>query len=56
MTRKVKNYCMGKNERNIMHAVKRRKASEIGHILRRNCLLEDAIEGNERNGKTRRKT
>jgi hypothetical protein len=47
---------MVKNERNIMPAVKRRKASEIGHILRRNCLLEDAIERKKMNGKTRRKT
>jgi hypothetical protein len=54
--RKAKNYCMVKNERNIMHAVERRKASEISHVLRRNCLLEDAIERKNRNGKTRMKT
>jgi hypothetical protein len=35
----------GKEERNILHAVKRRKANWIGHILRRNCLLKQVIEG-----------
>jgi hypothetical protein len=29
-----------KEERNIVHTIKRRKANWIGHILRRNCLLE----------------
>jgi hypothetical protein len=28
-----------KEERNILHTVRRRKANWIGHILRRNCLL-----------------
>jgi len=32
-----------KGERNILHAVKRRKANWIGHILRRNCLLKKTI-------------
>jgi hypothetical protein len=32
-------------ERNILHAIKRRKANWIGHILRRNCLLKHVIEG-----------
>ena len=31
--------------RNIPHGIKRRKANEIGHILRRNCILKHAIEG-----------
>jgi hypothetical protein len=35
-----------KEEGNILHTVKRRKADWIGHILRRNCLLKQAIEGN----------
>jgi hypothetical protein len=35
-----------KEERNILHTVKRRKANWIGHILRRNCLLKHVIEGN----------
>jgi hypothetical protein len=34
-----------KEERNILHTIKRRKANWIGHILRRNCLLKHAIEG-----------
>jgi ribosomal 50S subunit-associated protein YjgA (DUF615 family) len=34
-----------KEERNIVHKVKRRKANWIGHILRRNCLLKHVIEG-----------
>jgi hypothetical protein len=34
-----------KEERNIVHAIKRRKANWIGHILRRNCLLKHVIEG-----------
>jgi len=34
-----------KEERNIVHRVKRRKANGIGHILCRNCLLEHVTEG-----------
>jgi hypothetical protein len=34
-----------KEERNIVHTIKRRKANCIGHILRRNCLLKHVIEG-----------
>jgi hypothetical protein len=34
-----------KEERNIVHTIKRRKANWIGHILRRNCLLKQVIEG-----------
>jgi hypothetical protein len=34
-----------KEERNILHRIKRRKANWIGHILRRNCLLKHVIEG-----------
>jgi hypothetical protein len=34
-----------KEERNIVHTIKRRKAHWIGHILRRNCLLKHVIEG-----------
>ena len=32
-------------EWNILHTVKRRKANWIGHILHRNCLLKQVIEG-----------
>jgi hypothetical protein len=34
-----------KEERNIVHTIKRRKANWIDHILRRNCLLKHVIEG-----------
>jgi hypothetical protein len=34
-----------KEERNILHTVKRRKGNWIGHILRRNRLLKHVIEG-----------
>jgi hypothetical protein len=34
-----------KEERNILHAIKRRTANWIGHILSRNCLLKHVIEG-----------
>jgi hypothetical protein len=33
-----------KEERNILHTIKSRKANWIGHILRRNCLLKHVIE------------
>ena len=34
-----------KEERDILHTIKRRKDDWIGHILRRNCLLKHVIEG-----------
>jgi hypothetical protein len=34
-----------KEERNILHRIKRRKANWIGHILCRNCLLKHVTEG-----------
>ena len=34
-----------KKERNILHAINRRKANWIGHIFRRNCLLKHVVEG-----------
>jgi hypothetical protein len=34
-----------KEERNILHTIKTRKANWNGHILRRNCLLKHVIEG-----------
>jgi hypothetical protein len=43
-----------KEERNIVHIIKRRKANAIGHILCRNCLLKHIIEG-KREGKRRKK-
>jgi hypothetical protein len=30
---------------NILHEIRKRKAHWIGHILRRNCLLKEVIEG-----------
>jgi len=34
-----------KEQRNILHEINKRKANRIGHILRRNCLLQRVIEG-----------
>jgi hypothetical protein len=34
-----------KEHRNILHEIRKRKANRIGHILRRNCLLQQVIEG-----------
>jgi len=31
-------------QRNSLHAIRKRKANWIGHILRRNCLLKQVIE------------
>ena len=50
-------------QRNILHEIRKRKANWIGHILRRNCLLKQVIEGKikgemevtRRRGKRRRK-
>jgi hypothetical protein len=44
-----------KEKRNILHAIKRRNATWIGHIWRRNCILkhviEGTLEGKERRGR-----
>jgi len=50
-----------KKQRNILHEIHKRKANWIGHILRRNCLLQRVIEGKIQGGdrsdrKTRKKT
>ena len=34
-----------KEQRNILHEIRKRKANWMGHILRRNCLLQRVIEG-----------
>jgi hypothetical protein len=34
-----------KEQRNILHEICQRKANWIGHILRRNCLLQQVVEG-----------
>ena len=37
---------LGVNEqRNILHKIRKQKANWIGHILHRNCLLKQVIEG-----------
>ena len=32
-------------QRNILHEIRKRKATWTGHILRRNCLVKQVIEG-----------
>ena len=39
-----------KEQRNILHEISKRKANWIGHVLRRNCLLQRVIEGKIRGG------
>ena len=39
-----------KEQRNILHEIRKRKANWIGHILRRNCFLQRAIEGKIQRG------
>jgi hypothetical protein len=39
-----------KKQRNILHEISKRKANWIGHILRRNCLLQQVIEGKIQGG------
>jgi hypothetical protein len=34
-----------KEQRNILHEIRKRKANCIGHFLHRNCLLQRVIEG-----------
>jgi len=47
-------------ERSILQTIRRRQGNWLGHILRRNCLLKQVIEGKigarTSNGKTRKKT
>jgi hypothetical protein len=52
-----------KEQRDILHEIRKWKANWIGHILRRNCILQRVIEGKiqgrievtERKGRRRRK-
>jgi len=37
-------------QRNILREISKRKANWIGHILRRNCLLQRVIEGKIKGG------
>ena len=39
-----------KEQRNILHEISKRKANWIGPILRRNCLLQQVIEGKDKRG------
>jgi hypothetical protein len=39
-----------KEQRNILHEISKRKANWIGHILCRNCLLRQVIEGKIKGG------
>jgi hypothetical protein len=39
-----------KEQRNILHEVSKRKANWIGHILCRNCLLQQVIKGKIKGG------
>ena len=39
-----------KEQRNILHEIRKRKANWMGHILRRNCLLQRVIEGKIKGG------
>jgi hypothetical protein len=34
-----------KEQRNILHEIRKRKTNWIGHIMRRNCLLQRVTEG-----------
>jgi len=48
-TRKYKELRV-KEQKNILHETSKRKANWIGHILRRNCLLQRIIEGKMKGG------
>jgi hypothetical protein len=39
-----------KKQRKILHEISKRKANWIGHILRRNCLLQRGFEGKVKSG------
>jgi len=39
-----------KEQRNILHEIRKRKANWIGHILRRNCFLQGDTEGKIQGG------
>jgi len=40
-----------REQRNILHEIRKRKANWIGHILSRNCLLQWVIEGKIKGGR-----
>jgi hypothetical protein len=39
-----------KEQRNILHEISKRKANWFGHTLRRNCILQQVIEGKIKGG------
>jgi len=43
--RKEKVLLRVKEQRNILHEISKRKANCVGHILRRDCLLQEVTEG-----------
>jgi hypothetical protein len=45
-----KNKLKVKEQRNILHEISKRKANWIGHILCRNCLLQQVTEGKIKGG------
>jgi hypothetical protein len=50
-------YCLRVKElRNILYEIRKRKANWIGHILRRNCLLQRLLKERLKGVKSDRKT
>jgi hypothetical protein len=45
-----KYYLRVKEQRNVLHEISKRKANWIGHILHRNCMLRQVIEGKIKGG------
>jgi hypothetical protein len=39
-----------KEQRNILHEIRKRKANWIGYIMRRNCLLQRVTQGKIKRG------
>jgi hypothetical protein len=46
----VKEVLQVKEQRNILHEISKWKANWIGHILSRNCKLQQVIEGKIKGG------
>jgi hypothetical protein len=44
-----------KEERNILHKIKRRKSNWVGYTLLRNCLLKHVTDGKVEGGETGKK-
>jgi hypothetical protein len=39
-----------KEQRNILHEISKQKTNWVGHIMHRNCLLQQVIEGKIKGG------